>query len=179
MLNSKDTLVILIDIQEKLVRALDKDIIVNNAIKLCKAASLLDIPILYTQQYPQGLCETVAKLKAEFLEGTKSFDKSSFSACADEGFLELVKSYNKKQILICGIETHICVHQTASDLLEAGYEVYVAKDVCASRRKYEFKQGIEAMCQNGAKPTCLEIVLFEWLKTSKHPRFKEVQNLIK
>lgn len=93
--------------------------------------------------------------------------------------MDKVKSYGKKQIVICGIETHICVHQTAAALLREGFEVYVAKDGCASRNKYEFKQGIEIMQANGAKISCVEIILFEWLKTAKHPNFKEVQALIK
>ncbi len=85
------------------------------------------------------------------------------------------KSYGKKQIVLCGIETHICVHQTAADLISEGFEVYVVKDACASRNKYEFKQGIDIMQQNGAKISCLEIVLFEWLRSSKNTYFKEVQ----
>ena len=92
---------------------------------------------------------------------------------------EKIAAYGKKQIVLFGIETHICVHQTAAALLEAGYEVYIIKDACASRNKYEFKQGIEIMQQNGAKISCVEIALFEWLKGAKHPKFKEVQALIK
>ena len=97
----------------------------------------------------------------------------------EEGFLPILKSFNKKQIIICGIETHVCVHQTASDLITEGFEVYVVKDACASRNKYEFKQGIERMQSNGAKISCLEIVLFEWLENAKNPHFKEIQGLIK
>ena len=92
---------------------------------------------------------------------------------------EKIKRFGKKQIVILGIETHICVHQTASALVEEGYDVYVIKDACASRTKYEFKQGIEAMAANGVKVSCVEIALFEWLKGAKHPHFKEVQALIK
>ncbi len=93
--------------------------------------------------------------------------------------LEKIKSYGKKQIVLFGIETHICVYQTASALVEEGFEVYVIKDACASRNKYEFKEGIEAMRSNGVKISCVEIALFEWLKGAKNPKFKEVQSLIK
>ena len=93
--------------------------------------------------------------------------------------LDKIKAYGKKQVIILGIETHICVYQTACALMEAGFEVYVVKDACASRNKYEFKQGIEAMRDNGAKISCVEMTLFEWLKGAKNPKFKEVQALIK
>ena len=90
-----------------------------------------------------------------------------------------MKKSGRKQIVLCGIETHICVHQTAAALIREGFEVFVVKDACASRKKYEFEQGIERMKDCGSHITCCEIVLFEWLKTSKHPNFKEIQALIK
>lgn len=178
VLEKENSLLLIIDIQEKLVKALDKNIIVTNSEKLVTAANLLEIPVVITQQYPKGLGETIPQIK-DNAQSAKYFDKAAFSACEDEGFLDIIKSYGKKQIVICGIETHICVHQTAAALIREGFEVFVAKDVCASRRKYEFKQGIEIMQQNGAKISCLEIILFEWLKTSKNPMFKQVQALIK
>lgn len=179
VLNIEDSLLIIVDIQERLVNALDKDVVVKRAAALTAAAKILSVPILATEQYPKGLGETVPQIKQYFTESTKTFEKTSFSIIKEPEIFEAVKNYGKKQILICGIETHICVHQTAADLLEEGYDVYVVKDACASRNKYEFKQGVERMQENGAKITCLEIVLFEWLKSSKHPNFKEIQNLIK
>jgi nicotinamidase-related amidase len=86
---------------------------------------------------------------------------------------------NKKQILIGGIETHICILQTVADLISEGYEVFVLKDCCSSRKEFDHNTGIELMKQYGAKITSTEISLFEWLKTSKHENFKEVQALIK
>lgn len=179
VLDKDNSLLLIIDIQERLVSALDKGIIVERAAILTKAANILNIPTVVTEQYPCGLGSTVASVKQSLTDGSKTFEKTAFSALKEEGFSELLKSYGKKQIVLCGIETHVCVHQTAADLISEGYDVYVVKDVCASRKKYEFKQGIERMEANGAKITCLEIVLFEWLKTAKHPKFKEVQALIK
>lgn len=179
VLNIEDSLLIIVDIQERLVSALDKDVVVKRAAALTEAAKILSVPILVTEQYPKGLGETVFQVKQHFTESTKTFEKTSFSILKEPEIADAVKNYNKKQIVICGIETHICVHQTVADLLEEGYEVYVVKDACASRNKYEFKQGIELMQANGAKITCLEIVLFEWLKSAKHPNFKEIQALIK
>ncbi len=179
VLTPENSLLLIIDVQEKLVNALDKDIIVKRVTNLAKSARLLDIPVVVTEQYPKGLGKTVETLSAAFAEDVPVFEKVTFNALEADGVLEKIKSYGRKQIVICGIETHICVHQTAAALLREGFEVYVVKDACASRNKYEFKQGIELMESNGAKVTCVEIVLFEWLKTAKNPHFKEIQTLIK
>lgn len=179
VLNKEDSLLIIIDIQERLVNALDKNVVVNKSAALAKAANILGVPTIVTQQYTKGLGPTVGVIAGNLSEDTKFVEKTAFSAVKEDGFLDLIKSYNKKQIVICGIETHICVHQTTADLLDEGFEVYVAKDACASRNKYEFKQGVERMQENGAKISCIEIILFEWLKSAKNPKFKEVQALIK
>lgn len=178
-LSAENSLVLIIDIQDRLVAALDKDIIVTNAVKVASAAKLLSIPVLLTEQYPKGLGHTVPQLQEVLPENSEVLEKTFFNALLEEGMLDKIKSYGKKQIVIFGIETHICVHQTASALVEAGFDVYVIKDACASRSKYEFKQGIDAMQSNGVKVSCVEIVLFEWLKGAKNPKFKEVQALIK
>lgn len=179
MLDRKDSLLLVIDLQEKLVKALDKDVVVNRTATLVKAAKILEIPTIVTQQYSKGLGQTVEQIKQNFEPNTPIIEKSAFSAVMEKGFLDVLKSFNKNQIVICGIETHVCVHQTAADLITEGFDVYVAKDACASRRKYEFKQGIERMQENGAKISCVEIILFEWLKSAKNLKFKEVQALIK
>ena len=179
VLTPENSMLLVIDVQEKLVNALDKNVIVKRVSNLVKSARLLSIPVVVTEQYPKGLGQTVPEVSSEFPENTPVFEKTSFNALEEEGVLDKIKSYNKKQIVICGIETHICVHQTAAALLREGFEVYVVKDACASRNKYEFKQGIELMQANGAKISCVEIVLFEWLKAAKNPCFKEIQALIK
>lgn len=176
MLNINNCVLVAIDFQEKLVGMLQKDDAAVKMGKLLTAAHILNIPAIITEQYPQGLGKTIASFE---LEGVKVIEKTAFSAMQGEDFKNALAQTEKKQIIIGGIETHICVHQTVSELIDAGYEVYVVKDACASRNTYEFKQGIEAMKQNGAKITCLEIVLFELLRTSKHPNFKQVQALIK
>ncbi len=178
-LSAENSLVLIIDIQDRLVAALNKDVIVENSVKVASAAKALNIPVILTEQYPKGLGHTVQRLTDVLPEGSEVVEKTYFNALLEDGMLEKIKSYGKKQIVIFGIETHICVHQTASALVEEGFEVYVIKDACASRNKYEFKQGIEAMVANGVKVSCVEIALFEWLKGAKNPKFKEVQALIK
>lgn len=175
MLSVKDSLVLMIDIQERLVAALEKDVIVSKAQKIIDGAELLEVPVFVTEQYPKGLGNTVVVLP----DNAEVAEKTYFNALLEEGLFDKIKAYGKKQIVIFGIETHICVYQTACALMEAGFEVYVVKDACASRNKYEFKMGIEAMRDNGAKISCVEMILFEWLQGAKNPQFKKVQSLIK
>ena len=175
MLEANNSLVLMIDVQERLVGALEKNVIVEKSQKIIDGANILGIPVLATEQYPKGLGHTVITLA----DNTEVVEKTYFNALLEDGMLDKIKSYGKKQIILFGIETHICVYQTACALIEAGFEVYIIKDACASRNKYEFKQGIEAMRDNGAKISCVEMTLFEWLKGAKNPKFKEVQALIK
>ncbi len=179
ILNIEDSLLLIIDVQERLVSALDKDVVVRRASTLVNAAKILNIPTIVTQQYSKGLGKTVENITQNLSHDSKIFEKTAFSALQEPEISKTIKNYNKKQIIISGIETHVCVHQTVADLLSEGYEVHVVKDACASRNKYEFKQGIDRIQENGAKITCLEIVLFEWIKDAKHPNFKEIQALIK
>ncbi len=180
MLKPDESLLLIIDIQEKLVRACaHPESIVKKASILGEAARILSIPVVVTEQYPQGLGETVEPLKAALGNGAHYVEKTSFSALREEGFKEKLASFGKKQIILGGIETHICVYQTCAELLEEGYEVYVVKEVTSSRKEYDYNTGLELMKSDGAKLTCVETVLFEWLGGSKHPSFKEVQKLIK
>ena len=183
MLNIENSALVIIDIQEKLVLAAkDGDEVAQNTAKLVETANILNIPTIVTEQYPKGLGSTVDIVKNIFSDSTPTIEKTSFSAMLEPDFANRIaelKNRGINQIVLCGIETHICVHQTVAALLREGFEVYVAKDACASRNKYEFKQGIELMQANGATISCMEIILFEWLKSAKNPYFKEIQALIK
>lgn len=179
MLDIENSVVIAIDIQEKLVNAVAKHSPVEQACKIVQTAKILDIPVIVTEQYPQGLGATVFDFKECLGEDTSFFEKTAFSALFSDELKEKLANSNRKQVILFGIEAHICVYQTACDLIAQGYEVYIVKDASASRNKYEFKTGIELLKQIGAKITCTEIVLFELLKTSKNPNFKAIQALIK
>lgn len=183
MLNIESSALVIIDIQDKLVQASKYgEEAAFNAAKLAKTANLLSIPTIITEQYPKGLGGTVSQIKDVIDTETYTVEKTSFSAMAEEAFaskIKQLKDSNINQIFICGIETHICVLQTAHDLINEGFEVFVIKDACASRNKKEYKTGLELLKQYGAKISCVEIALFELLKTSKNPEFKEIQALIK
>ncbi len=182
MLNTLDSLVLIIDIQDKLTRMLDENIcrqIIENSQKLVSSAKALGIHTIVTEQYPQGLGQTIQEIKDILAQDYIPFEKTAFNALLENGFYGNLKNHNKKQIVICGIESHICVLQTAVALLKEGYEVYVVKDICASRKKSEFKCAMELLRQCGAKICSLEIILFGWLKGAKNPNFKQIQALIK
>jgi len=174
LLDSNNCIIIGIDFQEKLVNMLDRGEVAVKFEKLLQAAKILNLPTILTEQYPQGLGATIFDTK-----DLTVLEKRSFSAMQEAYFREQLTKSGKKQIIIGGIETHICVHQTVAELLNVGYEVFVVNDACASRKNMEHETGLTLMQTNGAKITCLEIVLFELLRTSKHLHFKEIQALIK
>ncbi len=179
-LNLEDSLVLIIDVQEKLLNAVfNKEQVEKKSAIVAEAAKILGIPVVVTEQYPKGLGNTIPAVKNALAEDTEIFEKTAFSALNNEEILEAIKKHNKKQILIFGIETHICVSQTTAVLRELGYEVSVIKDACGSRAEEEYLAGLERMKDNGAYIITTEIALFEWLKGAKHPNFKAVQALIK
>lgn len=182
MLNVQDSVVLIIDIQEKLTKMLDEDVceqVVEKSQKLVAAAKTLGIDIIVTEQYPKGLGQTIQEIKDTLGESYAPYEKTAFNALLENNLSDNLKKLNKKQIVICGIESHICVLQTAIALMSEGWEVYVVKDIIASRKKSEFKSAVELLRQEGAKICTLEMVLFAWLKGAKNPAFKEVQALIK
>lgn len=176
MLTKNNSLILMIDMQESLVSATKAEKEVQQAEKLLKAAELLKVPVLYTEQNPKGLGNTVNSLVKET---NTLIEKTSFSLLKEKNAFDILRLYHKKQIIIFGIEAHICVYQTASDLAKNGYDVYFVKDLSKSRKDFDFETSIELMRQFGIKITSLETVLFELLENSKNSKFKEIQSLIK
>lgn len=179
MLNTTNSMVLMIDVQEKLVKATGADVEAQNAAKMIAAANILGLPVLVSEQYPKGLGSTVTNVSENFSENTKVIEKSAFSILKEENALETIKSYGKKQVILFGIETHICVLQTALELIKNGFEVYLIKNASKSRQEFEHLSGIDVMKSAGVNVVTLEITLFELLETSKNPSFKQVQALIK
>lgn len=180
MLDIENTMVVLIDIQERLVEMLNKqEPIIKHSSTLANAANIMNIPTILTEQYPKGLGKTIFQISSVIDKNTPIIEKTSFSAMLADEFKEQIQAAGKKNIIIGGIETHICVYQTVIDLINAGYNVIVAKDACASRSTDCFKTGIQLMKDAGAQIANVEIVLFKLLKTSENPYFKVIQALIK
>lgn len=177
MFEIDNTTVICVDFQEKLVNMVENAALSSNAIKLLKAASILNIDTILTEQYPKGLGSTISEITS--LKDFETVEKKTFSAFQTEEFRREFNKLNNRNVIIFGIETHICVLQTVLDILKEGYKVFVVKDCCASRNEIDYSTGLQLMEKEGAKLITLEIALFEFLKSSKHPNFKEIQNLIK
>lgn len=174
---NNDCVIVAIDFQEKLVGMLEDKSPAIKMSKLVRAAKIMDIPLIVTEQYPKGLGLTINDFCID--ENAIVLEKTSFSAFKEDLFREKLFKTKRKTIVIAGIETHICVYQTVIELLDNGYSVYVVADACASRKDFDYQTGLELMKQAGAKITSLEVVLFELLKTSRNSNFKEVQSLIK
>lgn len=179
-INSQNSVFLFIDIQEKLLGMLKEKIAESckkNSIILAKMTNILNIKSIITEQYPKGLGETISEIKEIFSQSAEFFEKTDFSALNIENIETAFE--NKKNIFVFGIETHICVFQTAIDLLKKEYNVFIIKNACASREKEEHKTALNLLEKEGAKIITTEMVVFEMLKTSKHPNFKEIQALIK
>ncbi len=180
ILKAEESLVFIIDIQDRLLNAVfDKTILEKRANIIAKAANILEIPTIVTEQYPKGLGNTIDSLKESLGENCEYYEKTAFSALDNVEIKAALKKAGKKQVVLFGIETHICVSQTAHALIQEGYEVHVIRDACGSRSEMEYSAGLGRMKDNGAHIITAEIALFEWLKGAKHPKFKEVQSLIK
>ena len=179
MLTVGNAALIIIDMQEKLTRAMsNKEYLVTNLQKLISGLRLLGVPMIHTEQYPQGLGLTITEVSS-LLPDTKPIMKMEFSCCGNAEFLAKLKALNKKQILIAGIEGHVCVYQTTADLLIAGYEVQIVTDCVSSRTNDNKTIAIEKMRNLGAQITSTEIVLFELLRTAEHKNFKDISRIVK
>ena len=170
---------VIIDVQDKLARVMsDRDELFLNLKKLVRGMQALGVPIIVTEQYPQGLGRTVPEL-AQLLCDVQPIAKLSFSCCGEERFLKEIKVLNHRQVLVAGIEAHVCVYQTVVDLLGAGYEVQVVGDAVSSRTVENREIGLEKMRSAGADITSTEMALFELLKVAQGETFKEISRIVR
>jgi len=179
MLRVDDTVLVVIDVQGKLAQLMhEKTALFNNLRTMISGARALDVPILLTEQYPQGMGTTIPEI-AELLTGVEPITKTSFSCCGEPVFMEAFAKLEREQALLVGIETHVCVWQTAYDLLESDYEVHVVADAVSSRSVDNKRIGLDNLRDTGAVITCTETALFELLRVAEGPRFKEILKLVK
>lgn len=180
ILNEKNSLILIIDIQDKLINAsFNKQEIEKNAVILANAASILGIPTIVTEQYPKGLGSTIQPIRDALGEIAAYYEKTSFSAIENPTIASAIDKAARKQIIVFGIETHICVSQTVNALINKGYDVTVISDASGSRAEKQHVAGLERIKENKAHIITAEIALFEWLKGARHIKFKEIQSLIK
>ena len=168
-----------IDVQEAFRPVvLDFERVTHNVAVLVQAARTLGLPVLVTEQYPKGLGATVPEVAAH-LEGISPIEKLCFSAFEADGFYAALNEGDRDQVLLCGIEAHVCVNQTAEDLLADNREVHVARDAVTSRTEENRDLGLHKMERSGAVVTSVETALFELLRAAGTPEFKEIQRLVK
>ncbi len=168
-----------IDFQEKLMPVMSgTEKLEEKTIKLVKGLNALGIPGIVTQQYTKGIGETIPSIK-EALGEFEHVEKNSFSCMANEEFVSRLEALGKKDIIVFGIEAHICVQQTVLQLLDAGYNVYLAVDCISSRSEEDKLWGITRMGEAGAAITTYEAILYEILRDSKADGFKAVSAIVK
>jgi nicotinamidase-related amidase len=178
-LTTGNTALLVIDMQERLFPAMhEKEKLLRNMLKLIRGAQVLEIPIVLTEQYPKGLGPTLPEIK-ELLTNVSPIEKVSFNCCDEEVFCQALGALKRKQVLVAGIEAHICVYQTAVALSRSGYEVQVVGDCVASREPGNKLVALFRMGAAGVSPTTVEMALFELLRVAKGDKFKQISNIVK
>ena len=176
VLTAEGAVLLLIDLQERLMPVIaDHEVVVARAVRLAEAATLLDVPVRATEQNPAGLGPTVPPLSG-YPQAVLA--KTTFSAAGGPGFAELLPA-GPGEIVVAGVEAHVCVLQTVLDLLAAGRRVVWAADATGSRDPADREVAIDRARRHGAEIVTSEMVLFEWLRDARHPRFREVHKLLK
>lgn len=179
MLDKENTVLLIIDIQGKLARIVhESESVISNARKLIQGIQILNIPILWMEQTPLAIGPTIEEI-SELLSTIKPFTKNSFSCCGNQDFMNALTSLSRQQVLLIGIETHVCVNQTAIDLLNEEYDVYVAADAVSSRTPKNRDIGLQKMRDEGVVLTSVETALFELLRVAEGKEFRQILKIIK
>ena len=175
-----NSVLVVVDVQEAFRKAIpDFAETVSRIAIAIRGFQLLGRPIIVTEQYPQGLGRTAEELLLSLPDDASFVEKSTFSSYAEPKFVAELEKFEAKQVVLCGVESHVCVNQTAHDLLAAGYQVHLLTDCVASRYKHDREAGLRKMRASGVVPSSMEMALFEMMRDSRHEKFKDVQSLIK
>lgn len=179
LLSIESSSLLIVDVQEKFRKHIHEfPSLVEAIITMIEASKILKLPVVVTEQYPEGLGATVSELSSR-LGAHKLFTKAAFSCCQQEGFLDYLKQSKRNQVIVCGIESHVCVNQSVHDLLAAGFSPHLISEAIGSRTIDNRKVGLEKMIQGGAIVSSVETAIFELLKDSRTDTFKTVQRLVK
>ena len=179
ILEISQTALVVIDLQEAFRSAIPEfPQVASRAAMAVRGFQTLSVPVIVTEQYPQGLGRTAEEILFCLPDDYEPLEKITFSSCVDS-FLGKLNEANVKQVVLCGLETHICVNQTAHDLLANSFEVHLLTDAVGSRYSQDRDAGLSKMLQSGVVPATVEMSLFELMRDARHEQFKEIQNLIK
>ena len=176
----KDSCVlVVVDVQGKLAELMtNRDILFERLVRLIRGSSLLGVPLIWTEQVPEKLGPTTEVVRRE-IEGEKPISKSAFSCMGEPIFADRLESLNRRTVVLCGIEAHVCVYQTALDLVEAGYRVEVVSDAVSSRRESDLRLGLRRMKQAGVGITGVEMLLFELQRLAQGDDFRRLIQIVK
>jgi isochorismate hydrolase len=180
-LDREEAVLIIVDVQDALMKGMDQEVgknIIRNIQTLLTFAKEMALPILMTEQYPKGLGKTVPEIRMG-LETILPIEKLSFSCCGVETFNEKLNQSGRKKVILTGIETHVCVLQTANDLIQKGYGVHAVADAICSRRKLDWEVGLRWMEKRGAMISTTEIIAFQLLKEAGTEEFRGLSKLFK
>ena len=179
MMTTEDAVYVLVDVQGKLAEAMyEKKSLFTNLENCTKGMLTLGLPVIWVEQIPEKMGDTIPSLK-KMLRGLKPIPKASFSCCGELEFMKALRQTLRKKVIIAGIETHVCVYQTAVDLMAAGYEVEVVSDAVSSRSSENRNVALHRLSDRGVGLTTTEMILLELMRTSTHPKFREILKLIK
>lgn len=179
VLDRNETVLVVVDVQEPFLGSIfERDRVVSNVVKLVEAANVLDVPVVTTLQYPEKMGDVIPEL-AEVLPDTDRIDKTAFSCCGAKSFVNKLEQLGRHAVLLCGVETHICLNQTAHDLLILGYKVHIAADAVNSRKESDYIIGLGKMRESGVIITSTEASIFELLRDAASPEFKTILRLVK
>ena len=170
----------MVDIQEAFRAAISEFAqIAAQTAKAVKGFQILELPVIITEQYPKGLGRTASEILSVLPADFEFVEKTAFSSCGSTAFLEKLKETGADQIVLAGLETHICVNQTAHDLLNENFQVHILHDCVASRSPHNKETALGKMHQNGVIPSCVEMALFEIMRDARNEKFREIQKLVK
>ena len=180
ILDRNKTALVVIDVQEAFRSAIPEFPQIASRISIAaRGFQILNLPIIVTEQYPKGLGRTAEEVLFSMPPDFEFVEKTAFSSCGALPFIEKLRASGASQIVLCGLESHICVNQTAHDLLNEGFEVHVMTDCIGSRYTQDKDAALRKMQMSGVVPSTMEMALFELLRDARHEQFKEIQNLIK
>ncbi|GAB4389964.1 MAG: hydrolase [Thermodesulfovibrionales bacterium] len=178
-LRRDEAVLVIVDVQERLASVMaERQRVVDNCLHLIEAARLLEVPVVVTEQYPKGLGPTVAEISGA-LPSYRPVEKLTFDCCGEAAFMGAMSSVGRKKAVLAGMESHICVLQTALGLLDAGYGVHAVGDAMCSRRRENHETALGLMRDAGAVITCTETALFQLLERAGTPEFKAISRRIK
>lgn len=180
LLEKEKTVLVVIDMQEAFRDSIGNfSQIAARIAKAVRGFQILGLPVIVTEQYPKGLGRTAQEILSVLPEDFRAVEKTAFSSCGAQPFVDKLEEFGAKQILLCGIEAHICVNQTAHDLLSKNFEVHLLYDCVGARFEYNKLAALDKMKMAGVVPSSIEMALFELMGDSRDEHFKEIQKLIK